>query len=77
MLALRMQRNSDSPDCVQLIRMAGAIPILLEFLKNADPSVGLTPPQSLALMVRAEYCYCLIALIFHCVGPCHSCAQRA
>eukprot|EP01094_Clydonella_sp_ATCC50884_P006639 TRINITY_DN1585_c0_g1_i7.p1 TRINITY_DN1585_c0_g1~~TRINITY_DN1585_c0_g1_i7.p1 ORF type:complete len:1069 (+),score=466.60 TRINITY_DN1585_c0_g1_i7:129-3209(+) len=37
----------------KLIRIAGAIPILCEILKNADPKVGLTPSQSLALSVLA------------------------
>ena len=40
----------------KLIRIAGAIPILCDFLRNADPSVGLTPDQSLALQVLALLC---------------------
>merc|ERR1712054_198041 len=30
----------------KLIRIAGAIPILVDILKGADPSIGLTPIQS-------------------------------
>eukprot|EP01095_Lingulamoeba_sp_RSL-Kostka_P014208 TRINITY_DN6130_c1_g1_i1.p1 TRINITY_DN6130_c1_g1~~TRINITY_DN6130_c1_g1_i1.p1 ORF type:complete len:749 (+),score=408.19 TRINITY_DN6130_c1_g1_i1:109-2355(+) len=40
----------------KLIRIAGAIPILVELLKPSDPSVGLTPTQSLALSVLAVLC---------------------
>jgi len=37
----------------KLIRFAGAIPILVELLKPADPSIGLTPIESLALATLA------------------------
>ena len=37
----------------KLIRIAGAVPILVELLKSADPSVGLTPIESLALATLA------------------------
>lgn len=40
----------------KLIRIAGAIPILIEILKDADPSIGLTPSQSLALAVLSILC---------------------
>merc|ERR1712137_74016 len=40
----------------KLIRIAGAIPILVDILKEADPSVGLTPVQSLALGNLALLC---------------------
>merc|ERR1712137_568895 len=40
----------------KLIRIAGAIPILVDILKEADPSIGLNPVQSLALSDLALLC---------------------